>query len=496
MDKKLTIGLIAGACAVTVAAGVFAAVGIVSSTPENMLLAGIANTVSDAKANESYQVLHNMISGGSLEVGADLQKLAGSNTPGSADFKAYFDKDRVSDVIQGSVTLDQDTYTAQCFINPDSLVFDTDLIQDGAVGTDLRKVSDNIKGSILDPETKTRYSLDEEQYKTLITLRDKMLASNDLENEVLRIEKKYRKLFVDELDEVCKFTKDTDKISLNGKDQACYTVTIDTTAEEVAGVMVDVLEKFEDDKDLNKIIDRYLPEEEDANDFFWEIDHIIESLKNTDKADIKLVFYITRGTKRIAMIDGTVVHKDEDGTDSRFRFSLTLGASLKNPGNIVFTAAENENRISCEYKVEEDSKSAFSAVIRSLESDGESENNKTLVSFYLDRTNGDYTIKGDDLEISGTYVEKGSVHTITIDKIRGDSVARYQKDDSDCIEPALTIVISEKDKMPKAPSYREITAFTENELDSYSKDLSTAFDNLLEEIKLCFPSLTESDIGL
>ena len=173
-----------------------------------------------------------------------------------------------------------------------------------------------------------------------------------------------------------------------------------------------------------------------------------------------------------------------------------MGASLKNPGNIVFTAAENENRISCEYKVEEDSKSAFSAVIRSLESDGESENNKTLVSFYLDRTNGDYTIKGDDLEISGTYVEKGSVHTITIDKIRGDAVARYQKDDSDCIEPALTIVISEKDKMPKAPSYREITAFTENELDSYSKDLSTAFDNLLEEIKLCFPSLTESDIGL
>lgn len=490
MDKKKML-IIGGSAAGTALVALVAGSIILSNRPSALILRATANTISDARKIEAFSVAEDVANGGSIAVSANLDSIANDDLYAQA--KIYCDADNLKSAYEMTLKEDDDVVlNSRIVCNQDKIVMTCPELFDGSYGVTYKNLQKNLPGSIFDPDEETDYSLTDEQFEYFMNLNDTVKQDKNLEDDLSRMELKYRQLLVKTMIKYAEVGKGSKTITVAGEKLSCTVITLSLDEDSLPLVFQDIIDYANNDKDLEKFVNRlanngaYADDPEEFVDDFYngleDFEDSLEELKDTD-IDIQLDCYITKSGRRLARLDAEFEVEDES-----MEMSLVLGKNVSTTKEMSLTATmkgSTKETYSIVYSVEEDSTSAYEAefeIKHTRERSTYTNNDKANIKIEWDRRAGDFELKckdedGEAFVIKGNLLQKGDKYIFLLTNIRsGGTAVPYVK------SLDLTITIDKKDPIPKAPGrYTEITTMNERDFKHFTEDIEDGIEKIKEE---------------
>lgn len=484
--KTLIIGASAGAAALVTLIVVSI---VLANRPSALIARAIANTISDAKRIELFDVTEDVINGGSVAVSADLGKLAkddlyvqakvymdAKNTKGAYEMTVSEDNEKI---LQGSILFNQDKAALKC---PEIL--------DGTYGINLKNLKKNLQGSIFDPDEETDYSMDDDQFAYFMNLHETIKNDKNLENDVSKMSAKYRQLFIEKLIKYSSVSRSSKTITAGGEKIPCTVVSVKVDEEALNSIAQSLIDYANNDKDLEKLLFRVASNgalrddpDEYIDMFFDNLDDIGEQIEEMGDEGIEFQFdfYITKSGRRLAQLDAELEYGKDD-----MKASLVLGKDVSRSKEISLIAKEKQTGETFEiiYTVNENSSSAYEAEIKigtEAKRGSSRGNDMTKIKIEWDRRKGDFSLKYnaryDSLVLKGSLLEKGDTYVFVLTNLRNGSEAV-----PNVKSLGLTVVIDRHDAAPGIPgNYTEITKMDKREFKHFTEDITDGLQELWDE---------------
>lgn len=489
MDKNkkfLIIGSSVGAAALL--ALIIVSVAL-ANTPKALIVRAAANTISDAKRIEVFDVADDVANGGSIAVSANLDKVAKDDLTVQA--KLYTDAKKLKGAFELTALNEKDkVLQAKVMYNQDKFAFNAPQIIDGTYGVNLKKLAKNLPGSIFDPEENTDYSLDEDRFDYFMNMKDTVKNDKNMQRDIEAMSAKYRQVFIEKLLKYSKVKKDSKTITVGGDKIPCTVITAVVDEDSLAKIAEDIVEYANNDASLEKLLLRIASNgsyrddpDEYVDKFFDALDDYVEEIEKLEDSnvDISIDFYITKSGRRLAQLD----IEAEYGTQE-YEASLILGKNVAKSKQISLEI-ENKKRntgYSIEYTVKEDSSKRYEAEIEITESRarrGSTVESTSEIKVDWDRRAGDFELKyqekNNTTTVKGNLKQKGDKYVFMLAKIVSKgNVVPYVKN----LE--LTITVDRHDPAPGVPgSFTEITKMDERDYKHFMKDLEGGAKDLWDE---------------
>ena len=493
MDKNKKVLIIGGSAGAAALVALVVVSIVLANRPSALIVRAVANTISDAKRIELYDVAEDVANGGSIAVSANLEKVAKDDLAVQA--KLYTDAKNVKGAYEMTVTEDEEQILQASFLfDQDKIAMKCPEIVDGTYGINMKKLTKNLPGSIFDPDEETEFSLDDDQYEYFLNLHDTVKNDKNLGHDVSAMSAKYRQLFIEKLVKYSTVSKTGKTITVGGDKIPCTVVSLKIDEDALLLIMDDLIEYANNDKDLEKLLYRvaanggsYEDPDEYVDMFFDYLDDFENEIEDAEEdIDIQLDFYITRSGRRLAQVNAELEYGKDD-----IEVTLILGKDVSKSSEISLTAKDKQSdeAYSIVYTVKENSAKAYEAEIEISETsrsynandDSNTIKNKSTIKVEWDRRKGDfelrYKAKYDDFVFKGNLLQKGDKYIFVLTNLRegGEAIPNVKS-----LE--LTVTIDRRDPVPGVPSnYTEITLMDKRESKHFTEDIEDGFEELWEE---------------
>ena len=504
MDKKKFL-IIGGSVGGALLVALVVVSIVLANRPAALIVRAAANTISDIKKIEAYDVADDVINGGSVSVSANLEKFAKDDLTVDAklytnirDLKAAYDmtlKEDGDEILNGNVRFNQDKVTLAC-----------DELFDGTYGVSFKNLSKNLMGSIFDPDEETGYSFDDEEFEYFLNLKDTIKNDKNLERDITNMVAKYRRLAIEKFIKYSDITRTSKTVTISGDNISCTVVTATADEKTLALVFQDLIDYANDDEELENLVYRlasnvaFYEETEDLVDYFYDgLEDLEDGLDYLEDSDFEaeISFYITNSGRRIAQIDAEVEY---DGDE--YELSLILGRNVTTSKEMSLEAKDKNTGegIAVTYKVKENSSRLYEAELKIVDyyldryyvdydwnndwDDDQYEelsSNTTTIKAEWDRKAGDLKVKyedeWDDYVIKGSLLKKGDKYIFVLTNVRcdGEPVARIKS-----LE--LTVIVDRHDPAPNAGGkFTEIATMDERGFKHFTSDIEEGIEDIARE---------------
>ena len=536
MNKKVLI--IAGCAAgvLALAGGITAA--IVLNTPESLLLRAAANTVKDYKSLEWYQIMDDVANGGSVELSANLAPVSDDISDDlylSAKFYENAGKGNGALVMSLQDEDKESLATFNAAYDKNALTLCFPEADDEVYGFDLKNIEDNIEGSPFDPEEYDPYDYYGNNYKYaifgnyLLNLGSNVEADTQIQQKAEKLGDKYRELFIKELIANTDVSKSSETVSIGSESISCNVVTVEMDEEQLANVLLNVIEYAEDDEELEEYVELLaangnseLYNEDYEDEFYNGLDEMKDSIEedlDDTELDITVRFYISKAGTKLVQVD-LEAESEYDGDDyytaksSSVEMSIAVGKKLDGVGEKSITysfeteyeSRKEEDSGEIVFEIEQNDKNAFIATL-SIETSKDStyydwddtytNDTEAEVEFNWDKKSGEFTIEyqgvKDDWQdsdpsfsIEFTMLDNGDTRTIVLEDIDYNSGYDYSYDDDDILKTIedmeITIIFDRNDKAP-APekNFTELTDLDEEDIDEILEEYGEELEDILKD---------------
>ena len=536
MNKKVLI--IAGCAAgvLALAGGITAA--IVLNTPESLLLRAAANTVKDYKSLEWYQIMDDVANGGSVELSANLAPVSDDISDDlylSAKFYENAGKGNGALVMSLQDEDKESIATFNAAYDKNALTLCFPEADDEVYGFDLKNIEDNIEGSPFDPEEYDPYDYYGNNYKYaifgnyLLNLGSNVEADTQIQQKAEKLGDKYRELFIKELIANTDVSKSSETVSIGSESISCNVVTVEMDEEQLANVLLNVIEYAEDDEELEEYVELLaangnseLYNEDYEDEFYNGLDEMKDSIEedlDDTELDITVRFYISKAGTKLVQVD-LEAESEYDGDDyytaksSSVEMTIAVGKKLDGVGEKSITysfeteyeSRKEEDSGEIVFEIEQNDKNAFIATL-SIETSKDStyydwddtytNDTEAEVEFNWDKKSGEFTIEyqgvKDDWQdsdpsfsIEFTMLDNGDTRTIVLEDIDYNSGYDYSYDDDDILKTIedmeITIIFDRNDKAP-APekNFTELTDLDEEDIDEILEEYGEELEDILKD---------------
>jgi hypothetical protein len=480
--------LIAAAVVVVLAVALFIGAGAMRNSPTALIGTSLANTIKSLQtSNEgALGVVTNVLSGGSIEVSADLSEwdiLYGS-VPLTSRIKLYTDAADRKFAAEMSLSYDGERpIDATIYGSPDAVVFGSDSLLKGKYGINLKKAAANLEKSVFAPDSGTYFALDEYTYEMLHALLDSAQDYKDLEKDLTALSEKYLELLVKTACDVGETEKENVTLDIGSDKVKTTAVTLTLDTDAMAEIVLSLAEEASKDKQLRDTVKELvllnssalsgfnpygyyygysMPDEDEINEqideFFEnlleEAEYVAEEIEDAGNVKLVLEFFVTKDGKTLAAF----TMKGKEGSKTAFSMSLTLGKRLGSSEEISLKINDGWSDTVIRYTVSENTKTDYSA--RFTVQDGYSSMN---VKISWNKSDGSYRVSSDEFELRGTLKQSGKKTTITVREI---SVDGYSMDID------LTVVLNENESVPSPGSYTDVLTVSERQIEDLVEDVS------------------------
>ena len=498
MDKKkgLIIGGSIGAAALI--ALVVTSIAV-ANRPSALIVRAFANTISDAKKLEVFDVADDVINGGSISVSADLDKVLKNDL--AAQGKIYLDAKDMKSAYELTLKDDDEVvFQPRILCNSDRMAMTCPELFDGSYGVNIKNLEKNLPGSIFDPDEETDYSLTDEQYDYFMNLRDTVKNDKNLQRDMSNMNTKYRTRAIELLVKYSDVGTSSKTITVGDEKIPCTAVTLTIDEEALAQAGADLIEYANNDKDLEKFLYRIasngsLREEPDdyVDRFYDYLDDIEDELEEIDDLELQLVFYVTKSGRRLAQFEAELEYGKDD-----YELTLALGKNVTKSKEMSLAGEDKRTGegFSITYSVETNTSSAYEAVIKTTETqlrrvyvdygdnrdyDQELETTGNALKIEWDRRAGDFSIrykdKYSDYSVKGNLIQKGDKYIFLLTNLRGDGEAVTGVKTLE-----LTITIDRHDPMPNVPgNFTDVTKMDKREFKHLVEDIVEGVGELKDE---------------
>ncbi len=455
--------------------GVVAGIAIYNNQPEVVVRNAVTGATEGLLKRDEVEPMLNMLQKGSLELNVtmDSEKMGEGFDENSvvADVggKFYFSKDSVfmenlhAD-IKNSDSDENLKFNAELYANNEYVYIYNDEFLNGAYGFIKGSMAESFKRSYI------AENLTEEQIEIISALLESYEGENakDLQKDAEKISARYEKLLTKSITKHARFESDNKKIEFDGQEVNSREITVTIDGATILAVFTDLYNEQREDEDLREFFIKYSAnfkgtnvfgeEDFDPNDAGkiyddWtdELGDALEDFENeVEDSDEALIIRVVTPTTSSTLRRLTV--SVDDGSSEEDVFELDLGKKGIEKTNLIKVTVDGNTVYT--FEVKEDNSKYYHAVLQySKESSGYLTNdvNKTLFSINIDKDKNTVRMKFDDDEVivSGSWETKSRVTTIVINEFETDG----QKIE-DGIE--LTVVLDEKDSMPKPKKKDEV----------------------------------------
>lgn len=498
MDKNKKTLIIGGSVGATALIVLVVASIALANRPSALIVRAMANTISDAKRIELFDVAEDVANGGSIAVSADLDKVAKDDLAVQA--KVYTDAKNVKGAYEMTVTEDNEKILqASVIFDQDKIAMKCPELVDGTYGINLKKLSKNLPGSIFDPDEETDYSLDDEQYEYFLNLHESVKKDKNLEHDVSNMAAKYRQLFIEKLIKYSTVSKSNKTITVGSDKIPCTVVSVKVDEDALTLIAEDLIEYANNDKDLENLLYRvaanggfYEEPDEYVDMFFDYLDDFEDQIEDAEEdIDIQLDFYITRSGRRLAQVDAELEYGKDD-----IEATLLLGKDVSKSDEISLKAKDkqSEESFSIIYTVKENSAKAYEAELEIEETtksyayyddvydrDTNLDTDKTTIKVEWDRRKGDFEFRlkdeWDDYVVKGSLLQKGDKYVFVLTNLRanGEAVPNVKS-------MGVTVTIDRHDPVPNVPgNYTEITTMDKREFKHFTEDIADGLEEMWDE---------------
>ncbi len=493
MDKKKKTLIIGGSAGAAALVALIVVSIVLANRPSALIARGFVNTISDAKRIELFDVADDVVNGGSIAVSANLDKFAKDDLTIQA--KLYSDARDMESAYEMNISEDgEPVLQTRASFNQDKCVFTCPGLVDGAYGVNIKNLAKNLPGSIFDPDEETDFSLTEEQFVYFMNLRETTKNNRNLEQDISNMTAKYRQLLIEKLVKYSDVGRSSKTITAGGEKLHCTVITLSVDQEVLALAIEDLIDYADNDKELEKLVDRiasnsslYQDKEDFIDEFYGQLDELGESLDELkdEEIEITLDFYITSSGRRIAQIDAELEAYGDD-----VEISLILGKNVAKSNEISLTARDKRSQesYSIVYTVAENSSSYYEASIEIKEvygkysSGSRSDADKSVIKIEWDRRGGDFKFDYKDSNderyiVKGNLIQKGDKYIFVLTNLRAgfESVPSVKS-----LE--FTITVDRHDPVPNLSGrYTDVTRMEKREFKHLVEDISDGFNDLWEE---------------
>ena len=450
--KKLIIIILA---AVLAGGGALAGFAIYNNQPENVATSAISEAVEDLLEREEIAPLANMLKGGSLEISAEVdpEKLGlglFGNDALKAGGKMYFSEDAFMleklSVEYGDVKLSGDAYVGEDII----YVTNKDILG-GTYGIIRGKMASAFKNS----EFAELLALDEDGAKLITQIledydngKDKDLIK-DLEKYI----EKYLDVAVKAFKDNADFETENDTVKVNGEKINARVVEVTIDGKTIAAIADALSDELKEDDKLRDLVDEYLKPYKDVlkeegiiekstkelyNDVVKGLADYADEVKKQD-GDVIVSIVTPKMSSELVQLSVTL----KEGKEKTELFTLNIGKGGIKKTDCISIEMDG---VKVEYQIKDNDSKKYSSELNLIYEEDDEEINVCKIT--VDKKKESFKIvAGEDGEVtlSGDFISKGKKTTISLKKISARDV-----EIKDGFE--LTLVISEKDKMPKPTS--------------------------------------------
>ena len=466
--KKLIIAAIA---VVLVVGGVLTGIAIYNNQPNVVVRNALLNTLEDLGKRDEIAPLANMMEKGSLEVKAEVD---GDEFPMidediNASGKMYFSKDAfMLDGLKFKYG-DEISLTGSAYIDEDVIYVQNKEILDGTYGIVRGEMAKAFKKSVLAEE------IPEENLDLIAQILEDYDDGKDLElkKDLEKYVEKYVKIAVKALEENAEYEAENDEVKINGEKVNARVIEVTINGETLAAIAEAVVDELANDKDLRKTIlgyaegyEEFLQDEgileDDLEDMYDELmetlEDSVDSVEELLEEDIVIRVVTAKTSAKLMQLSVDY--------DKETLFTLDIGkAGIKKTDTVSLTIAD---MATVQYNIKTNDSKAYEAEL-TFKLDGEKKAT-TLCKISVDHKKDTFkvSIPEADIVASGKFVSKSGVTTITLNKITG---AVELKEGFE-----LTLIIDEKDKMPKPESkVTNIFKITEEDIEEFSDNAQEIF---------------------
>lgn len=469
MKKLITIFIVA----IVLIVGICVAVSmIIANQPENIVGSGVTTLVNDLVERQELNALIEATDGGSISVNIENNGVI-PNIPEDLAIggKLYFSDDAVY-AQKFFVGVGDSTIEADAYLGKDAVYVKNDDILGGAWGIQRGGMKKSFEKSMFYHDSGSEYALDEEACRVISVVLDVYDDEQDVEmiKDITKLSERYQKAIWDIICEHAEFETENDEERIGGEYVNCRVVTmvIDERAQEK--IVTDIMKYWEKDKEIPKLLKKYsktinaLADDEDF-DVVDEYEDLVEktmddfddSIDNMKfDGELKVVMFTPKMTSNILKLEVSY-----DGEDL---FALDLGSKgLAKSEKMSVTV---NGKVTYTYEIKENTKTEYEAKL--TVDTGSSKSKTTLATIKVDLEDEKFSIDvAEMVTLKGTFENKKDKVTIELNKI--------QVTDGETYEPKITIVMEDKDAMPKTA--KDIKPIFDMEEENLTEWMEKAKDN-------------------
>ena len=480
--------LIISIAAAVLAVGGFSVGAAIYNSPQNVTKNAILGVFNDFTKRDELSPILNMTQKGSLELSVSEVTKDGVNTGETFEVegKVYFSKDSVmlSDL---ALELGEVKLGGSAYISSNEIYIEETELFDRSIGIVKGEIADDFEDSVFAYGSGSKYAIgDKESYDELV----KMLEFID-EVDREQTTKDAGKVAAKYLGEIWKifskhaeFESETDDVRFEDGRKSVRVITVIIDEKAMSKIVRDICEFLADDEDMIEFLekheddllylgDKYLdPDSDSLSDAYEDaieelednIDDICDSIEKF-KTDVKLEIVTPKLSSKLLRFTINVDKYDV--------FSIDFGSKgLAKTDRIAIEIDEDEAFV---YEIVKNSSKKKLKI--SVDIYGEE-----VLELEIDRKNEKYSLSVPErLEIEGDIVTKSGKTTITFDEI---TVYNYEYDPMydlyiyapTVYETDLTVIIDEKDKMPKpAKDFDRISDIDESDIEDWIDSLEEIY---------------------
>lgn len=452
------------------AAIVIAAVSLRSSPLETVKKAA-DNSMEEAKKSEIYQTASDVLSGGSMEISANLsgilEELIGIGMDGEINISVFPDASQKKLVVTADSKIEgSDFIDFTAFLGTDRVTFSSETLFDNKTyGFSSENLAENFKKSGLskDGGDDIGLGLGEAEIGNIEKFLDLMKDVEGLEKEYEVLGEKLSEKLMALFTEYADIRKSSGKLTVAGKEIKTTDVTVSADEKMLASIAAELLDYLSSEKDFTDLYSKfaallYPDNGEDAGNIEKSLSDLKKEAEDyfngLDNVLVKGVFHI-KGRELIG-IDAEIKEKD----DVLVSASAVVAPTWKDPEEISFSLKNTDGTMAVSYTEETDTDKEYSAKLIMTEND------ETIVSaaFSWNRESGSFSIRadieGEELTLNANVKEDEK--TIIIDSVSIDTDGE-EIDLSD-----FRAVIRYASSMPAVEeNYTDIFSMDEEEIEEF-----------------------------
>lgn len=465
-------------------------VGLLTSSPLGLIGTGAKNSMKALEKNDVLSLVNDVANGGSIELMCDVEELCENlmgypMLEGNASVKLYTDLSKTAAAVVAGYEIDgSDVLDLSVFADKDAVaVKSAALLGKDVYGIGLKNVVENLENSEFGPDGEFDMGLDLSE------------SANDVAADAEKMAKDSQKLsadivgtFLKSLKKNSEIDKESTTVEFNNKDVRVTAVTVSLDHEQVANVMMDMLEYARTDKGVREFITENMAyllyasgysyvDDEDIQDyideFYAELDYICEeemeylqeSLEDA-RLSVDVTFYVTKSGKQLV---GMEMKVKADG--ETVKASVFAGPDLADVSEIRFRVSVDDRTTRGSYVVKTNDKKEFLAELKITDYYGDTIEGEIT----HDKSDGDFDLWvvdswGDEYAISGDLKKSGKKVAIRVDTLIVES---------DRLDLGVDVVLNTSDKVPSVPKYTDLLKMDADSIEDLVDQISETYEDLM-----------------